>query len=759
MADNDIITNKLQKKPWKVWMSSAPEPSAVLVSAADLINGTRLGHNLFILNENVYSAGTFNGNYEQFYRYAIDISPAVFDKRAKTKVVNFNIANMVPKGTINNLDPIKFYIQDKDAALYPEDLKTSFAVNSTWKNWMRPISTLSQNDTTTSYQTNEMFTVLAKTTDADVSSDIYASDTDEVFSSTMVFEDGKKAYTKLTIQATQRIVKLLLGAVLLNSDAASNTIGSADLLTDFIANASTANEVNQIFNNLVNAKVDDKPLLSYIYFWVKAPFCADYIDPADFNQNLNQDSSVTFKNLLLANNYNGVRNNFERYAMSNSYDTQSATIEEFLEKLSRPYCPANSPMKDLLSEKLMLLSGVGGDTIRDKAAALIENSYEEDSIIGSVLVSPIDNPTSKTRLTPFNFYDPESREDEDFYADLGRLPTLIGRDGNLTLDGRIMSPTIDELWYIIKKMILGVSNEATTKLSVPTGDYYKNTDTSLFEATKQFIWDGIDGTTVKGDPIDYSFSINEDGDVNGITVSEWVTNPESLSLNIDFYINETSKTINTFFDAQNPDDAGTRGIYRTGGTIALNDGHYISGHTAVNQEYGPRSVPMSMRELEAAILGLKYNIDNNFIFDSKTYAVTGKFGKIDKDEDGVIIAAGSLYQLHRDYNGDVANPNTVFKMGADNTGNNGRDATFGDLNNQEELHSNGTKVYLLDANHKRTTKVKVSGMPLLVENYGKSVSLAAEQGEYTGSDVYMAADGTFRYKAEHMRLPILRSRY
>lgn len=756
MADTEIITNKLQKKPWKVWMSSAPEPTAVLTNAEALVNGSRLGHNLLILNENVYSAGVFNGNYEQFFRYAIDLSPAVFDKRAKVRVERLDISKICPFTSLATSDPINFFVQDEDAAIYPEDIKTSFAVNGTWRTFFRPQSTVASNDTTTSYQSSEMFTVLAKTTEDDVSSDIVITDTDEVFSSTMVFEDGKKAYTTVGIQSTARITKLLLGTILFNSDAITKMNGDVLQGLALLQPAQWA----IIYNNIINARIGDVPLTRYLQLWVKAPFCADYIDPADFNQNLNQDSDVAFRNLLLANNYNGVRNNFNRYTESRDY-TDNTTINDFLEKLSRPYCPTNSPMKDLLSDKLMLVSGISGETVRDKALKLIEDSYKDESFIGSVLVSPIGTQSGdNTRYTPFNFYDPESREDEDYYADLGKLPTLIGRDGNLTLDGRIMSPTIDELWYIIWKLVLGHSNENTDIISSPIGEYFTK-DTALSEAASQFTW-SQDGKTIKGNPIDYAFTTNDRGEVNGIKVTEWVSNPTALSINVDRYVKTTSDVINTFFDAQAADeDKLSRGIFKTGGDIALGDGstHTKQFFTGVNQEYGPRSNPLSLRELEAAILGVKYNLDNNFIFDSKTYALTGKFGKVDKDEDGTVIAGGSLYQMHRDYNADIANPNTVFKMGVKAGDESGRDATFGDLNGIEELHASGVKVYLLDEKHKRTTKVKTSGMPLLVENYGKSVSLAAEQGEYTGSDVYMAADGTWRYKAEHTRLPILRSRY
>jgi hypothetical protein len=750
---------ELQRKPWKVWMSSAPQPTAVLTTAYDLLKqgGSKLDHNLVILNENVYAASVFNGNFEQFYRYALDISPATFDKRSKTRVETVDLKETlgIDASFTQSESEIEFYVQDKAAALYPTDIKTVFAVNSTWKAYFRNVSILANRDVTTSYRVDEMFTASVDTDTNPSTSDIYVRDTDEVFTATMVFEDGKKAYTTVGVNRTERILQLILGAILFNSNKSQNLVA----LRDYLAGITKAQREN-LFSLLVNAKIGDKPLLSYVYLWVKAPFCADYIDPEDFNQDLNQDADVTHRNLLLANNYNNVRNNYNRY--NEDIDYSGSTSSDMLEKMSRPYCPMTSPMKDILSEKLMLLSGVSGSSIREKAQKLLEDSLKDDSIIGSVLVTPKGtDATDVARFTPFTFYDPESREEVEFYNELGKLPTLIGRDGNLTTDGRIMSPTIDELWYIIYKTILGHSNEGSDFVSFPQSNNYGSGDTSLFEATKEYKWTDDEAGNVKGSPLSFLFKTNDNGEVNGIAVDEWVANPDEHFINVHSQIQRISTDITKFFDAQNPDVAKSRDIFNTGDDIALGDAqtHTKDTITAKDREYGPRSVPLSLRELEAAIMGIKYNVDNNFIFDSKTYAVTGKFGKIEKDDNGAIIAGGSLYQMHRDYNANVTSPNTVFKMGADNTGDNGRDATFGDLNNQKEYHKDHTKVYLLDKKNKRTKNEKTSGMPLLVENYGKSASLAREQGEYTGSDVYMAADGTWRYKAEHMRTPILRSRY
>lgn len=753
---------ELQRKPWKVWMSSAPQPTAVLTTAYDLLKqgGSKLDHNIVILNENIYAQSRFNGNFEQFYRYALDISPATFDKRAKTRVEKIDLRDdlKINASFTASDSEIDFYVQDKDAALYPTDIKTVFAVNSTWKDYFRPSSTLANNALGVYYRTDEMFTASVDTDANPSTSDIYVRDTDEVFTATMVFEDGKKAYTSVGVNRTTKILKLILGAVLFNSNKSSNLSSLKEYFSKVVEDDKGKRE--ELFNALINAKIGDKPLLSYIYLWVKAPFCADYIDPEDFNQDLNQDADVIHRNLLLANNYNSVRNNYNRY--NEDVDYEGKASDDMLEKMSRPYCPMTSPMKDILSEKLMLLSGVSGETIRDKAQKLLEDSLKDDSIIGSVLVTPQGKSiTDVARFTPFTFYDPESREEVDYYNDLGKLPTLIGRDGNLTTDGRIMSPTIDELWYIIYKTILGHSNESSNVISLPKSNNYGSGDTSLFEATKEYNWTDDEAGNIKGSPLSFLFKTNDKGEVNGIDVDEWVANPDEHYINVHTQIQRVSTYITKFFDEQNPDIEHSRDIFHTGDDIALGDAqtHTIGAKTAIGGEYGPRNVPLSLRELEAAMMGIKYNVDNNFIFDSKTYAVTGKFGKVEKDKEGVIVAGGSLYQMHRDYNANVTSPNTVFKIGADNNGDNGRDATFGDLNNKKEHHTNGTTVYLLDKKNKRTNIEKTSGMPLLVENYGKSVTLAREQGEYTGSDVYMAADGTWRYKAEHMRTPILRSRY
>lgn len=780
MADTQYL---LQKKPWKIWMSSAPDPTAVLVSANDLIKGTSLGHNILIYNGNLYSAGKFfSENFGDFYRYEIDISPAIFDKRAKPKVIQLSVTNNNPNfskliQSKTDHEHINFYCYDKDAALYPEDLKSFFGVNQVWKTFFRPSSTMEDYIVDKGYYTTDCLTTTESTgvlTDSEfekMTSGIVVYGKDTVFSSTMVFEDGKNAYTKMRInERNEAICKLLVGAFLLNSDTA---IPTKNGFGNYFGIAT--NEFLTVYNELKEILLRNTTIFDHIYFWVKAPFCADYVDPADFNQNLNQDADVVHRNLLVANSYDKVANNFNRYEESYDFTESNQRIQEFIEKMSRPYIPTNSPLKDFISDGLALNIGINDlNNVENAAEKLIENSYQDtdERVIGSVLSLPGDFGEKQEfkRFTPFNFYDPESRENKKYYSNLNKIPTLIGRDGNITTDGRIMSPSIDELWYIIKKLISGQLEQSVSRDNLPLATPHNKIamETTLTEVVKSQ-YKPADNLL---DPIDFSYIFNK-GDITGIDLKEYVVQPETIKHKVYSLLQVVSTRINTFYEQQNnlteddhkltldKDDTifytgRSRRLTRTGENIII--GTTVMDKKSIpDTEYGPRAkAPLSLRELEAAVLGNKYNIENDFMFISKTYAVTGKFGKIEKDLDDNIISGGSLYQMHRDYNANVENPNTYFKLGGD--GVDGQDATFGDLGGIQEMNGS-IPVFLLDKNNKRTNKEHRLKMPRLVENYGKSPLLYAEYGRYSGADIFMAADGTWRYKMEHMRLPVLRSRY
>lgn len=776
------ISTPLQKKPWKVWMSARPEPVAVLTTIRDLLNGTNLEHDIMIYNGNLYSNGVFSGsNFEDFAKYCFDMSPVLFDSASKAKPVKINL-NQTYSGFGTQLSEnlgispdVTFYYQDKDAALYPEDIRTMFASNNTWKGYFRQQSTLLGESVGNAYQLNEFFTIAEKRQDDEDERDFIILDEDKVFSATMIFEDGKKAYTKLQLnrKISDRMYWFIAGAVLYNSSASNVVAYNTKLYQAFTdtqndTSKQTLDFVKKWVDALIAANKDENDILAHVYVWIKAPFAGDYVDPKDFNQDLNQDSNVVFANILVANDYAKARNDFNRYRQSTDFSGINTSIDEYLEKATRPYCPTNSPIKDFLSDGLV--SEIKENFRRDEdvssteglesdALAVIKDSYELSPVTGSVLVVPGSSAKQSdktTRYTPFNFYDPESREDAEYYKSLGRIPTLLRNSGNFTTDGRIMSPTIDELWYVIKKLISGNRNQNDERLSLLAGESYQG-DTSLTEVPKVDYNFNVDKKTYRADPIDFKFSYDGQGNVSGINPLEWVAQPSKVSHKVFNYIKQYSKTLNTFFDAQNIEEQNTRRIENTGDDLVINDSFELGN---IDREHGPRSsAPLSLRELEAAMLGNKYNIDNNFIFSTKTYAVTGKFGKKEEDDDGNIISAGSIYQLHRDYNAKVDKPNTWFKLkGTGKADSEGMDATCGDLDGEVEMNGN-INVYVLDGKHKRTTITYDSKLPKLVKNYGKSKVLLERQGQYRGSNVYMAADGTWRYNFEHVRIPILRSRY
>ena len=801
MADTEN-NYKLQKKPWKIWMSSTPDPTAVLVTANQLLNGTKLGHNILIYNGNIFTSdGTFSSSsFTDFYKYYIDIEPATFDSRSKVETHTI-------KGPDNK--DVDILLHSKDAALYPQDLRAAFGVNSVWNKYFHPSSQSINN----SYEFNtwkrqDFYTTICSklisvdTIKATLSQkykdkeqpNIVCYQNDDVFSSTMTFEDNKSAYTRIFINdSSAKIKQLIVGAVILNSDD--------DNLRNLLSNYSSDHQtfdINAWYDAIKNSSASASAsssfdVLDYIYFWVKAPFCADYIDPDDFNQSLNQDSDVVHRNLMVTNNYSdAIRNNFNRYDEASYYSDDSSIEKEFLEQYSRPYIPTNSPLKDFISNALLKIEGISNydyDTHSDLNGAingLLEAPRIVDSenrnVLGSVYSLPVRNTDNEIqRITPFNFYDPDSREEADYYRALGRLPTLIGRDGNITTDGRIMSPTIDELWYIIKKMISGepAGNTDSTKTNIALPHNEIAEDTTLKEAVMAQYNQSFDGVSKAIDPIDFEYECDDDdGKINKVSVKEYVVQPESITHKIYTLLGDVSDRLNTFYnenfkpndDLTTDEESGITITKYTGNSRALKRvGDYIIGTTKMETaskaggEYGPRaSAPLSLRELEAAILGNKYNIENNFVFASKTYAVTGKFGKVEKDDDENIVSGGSLYQMHRDYNATAEKPNTYFELGGKRDDKSGYDITAGDLNGKKEVNTEvpgDIPVYILDKDLKRTEETNTSQLPIMASNYGKSDLLYEEQGKYTGADVYMAADGTWRYIAEHIRLPILRSRY
>lgn len=151
-------------------------------------------------------------------------------------------------------------------------------------------------------------------------------------------------------------------------------------------------------------------------------------------------------------------------------------------------------------------------------------------------------------------------------------------------------------------------------------------------------------------------------------------------------------------------------------------------------DWSPRKNPLSLRELESRVMNAKYNIIANFRFLKENFAITGGLGKRMNTGDLTKAAGGSLYQMHRDYNMKIDDPNTVY--------------------NPDGVLPEGKAVSPVGETFGIGLKKETD-----TDYYGASAELPDANGDFGSADVYMAADGTWRYLFDHVRLPILDETY
>lgn len=769
----------INHKPWKVWMAASPtNPTVNLVSLYDLLfdeegnfhkkdgldfnktTGAKLGHDIIINNKaiQVGNSGQYTSEaskMEDWMLYSVDIGLVSYDTRSKAKIYNFPDSALSATcfdGAFTKAAAPRIYLYDKAAAKYPVTTKDIYMNEE-----LGSYNTIYRgNDNVSSTDFSSMlnrFTIGNTDDQGTVNNDIILSGSDSVFNASITFDDKKAAWTRICLNPSSAAVTRLVYA------AVSSLCGDLAIKDGIKANTSAPTISNTLLSKTLITEhpgaVLFKNLLKFIYVWVKAPFAADYIDPEDFNQDLNQTADVVHRNMVLSGT-----GDFNRYADSMSGADETAA--------SRPYIPKNSPLKDYISEAIYSQRGGLEGLIEDLDTVDIE-SGELHKNIGSVLSEPVgkkgnfvqvDGADGRTKISPLNFFDPEARMEASDYS---RAPTLIPKEGNIVTDGRIISPTIDEIWNIVKRLISGRVDDANSQIelnerelaqAVNTDTRKKNpNDTRLPRISEENDFQFSIGTqTYIGDPIDFEIT-DVEGNAEAIQVTEFITQPEEITYHIFNKIVEMSNKATTY---QNEDENSVDTYGQT--TVSNYFGNRkiptfkenTSGTT-----WAPRVSPMSLRELEAAILGNKYNIINNFNFMVENFAVTGGLSKIVKDEDDNILSAGGLYQFHRDYNFNVSNPNTFFEKDGEGTSvdgiQHGLDAIFSDLAAPDAVPEKD--ITLIDGSK------KLSKMPLLRENYGLSPLLKEEIGDYEGSEVFLAADGTWRYVGEHLRAPILRSRY
>lgn len=817
------------------------------IESTDSQAGCALEHDIICLNSgmlksdsSIDSSQTATMESSTWWTYGIDVSLPVFDARAKRKEILCAAEIKIPGVKI--FDGNKYVIYDKDSALEPRDttIFSSRGVMSTglvnilsWESYLPP-------------------SIAEFIPGGDNTSDILLSAPDKAFKSTLVTRDGFHAYNRIIINPyswfgvclVAKATGMSLQNLFSNDDlfTPTTTIAFGDYKNFWVEGSKPGTYVATAVNLGANASEESsfgnlnedgtrwKTLLKNTYVWVRAPFFADYVKPDDFEQSLNPESKVVHNELMLSG-----AGDFKKYDMFSTSSTEvfkTGILETSslpgigakedspndlpllgMSELSMPYVPKTSPTVDIYTSKLLdkdpYLKGLKSKN-RDESnysskifvsggQAKIEDFLENevsgnDMVVRGLPISAINRKNSRTESTPMeslippNWFDPENRLSDDYYNQMGKFPTVVPKDGNLYVDGRIIGPTIDEIWIMLKKLTGGRLSDInsskrafTLDMGIPvgTGDVYSNnTDTTMTEVPDSefnFTITTIEGEkelkeSKYGDPIDFQYT-PEGGSTNPslfdqkLNITKFINQNNTITYPVYNSLKLLSNKIVTHTDEGSHIIEGVDGDITTNRNITnftawkdINRDTELDDNGEVNIVaenvpiesgfWGPRSAPYSLRELEAMIMGNKYNIITQARFVKENFAVTGGLGKVSgkNEKDMSNFTSGSLYQLHKNYNFDVANPNTYYNSSGTDTG-------F-----KEGNLPVGAKA-VIDDEDWRTPEQKSSGHIRYVENYGSSNSLSTDPEQYSSHDVYLSAFGDWRYVSDHNRLPILRGEW
>lgn len=756
---------------WKKSLEPIPSHTTLsLVSLYDLLYDStgitytvdaqkafKLPHDIICFNTALYgniggviSVGDGTDWPQDFVSNGIDISIPEYDKRANLRFVECNIKYDGSETHVfrRHGDKFGFYIKERDAALAPATI-TDFVTNGV-KIEPGHSGGIASNYTFTSVQASG----------GTSSADILLTNEDTSFKGTLVTTSGLGCYNNIFLNST--ILKETDGSKETDSFLLKLFIKAFDFdnISNFVTNGSNLSYKTgkisigrwlPVYNSLKEIKGPGYEFLEKgdnlftflcknTFVWVRCPFFGDYISPDSFMQDLNTDSKVKFNELIL-----GKEQDLRMF-------DETLTGKE--SDKTKTYIPRVSPTIDLISKKY--IEGENGiaennSIIKsEETAAKIDKFLDDNIHLGNakfkgIVASPVNRETT-AELTPPNYFNKESRRDGEYYKELRKFPTVLDNDGNAYVNGRIISPTIDEIWTMLKKLVSGrtadVAAEKAIKnnYSIPLGnaeDRKNENDTTLSEVPDADFY--VDDKYM--DPLDYEIETNT---VEGTATQE-------LSLKVTNYVNQNDAIVYELFDKlKNLSDETT--VHDTDSKYKI----YSSENCLSEEEnepitkgvFAPRDVPFSLREIEALIKGNRYNIEALAAYLKYNYGAVGKLGKTTnpqievKDDLGITtetvddktnVAAGSLFQFHKEYGYDFDGefPSTVFNKNAV-TEDKGKAAVFDDIVfNGAEVREN-------------------------VSDYGVTDVLPKKANDYSSADVYLAADGNWRYIFDHVRLPILK---
>jgi hypothetical protein len=380
--------------------------------------------------------------------------------------------------------------------------------------------------------------------------------------------------------------------------------------------------------------------LQTVELWLRCSYFADYVDPESYAQDLHKLAEVQHKNLIV-----GV-GDFDKF-------TREPSSNEI-----RPYLPLTPPREDRLSATLRIANAIGSFPIPPKAG-----EYN----------NPIDQAN-----TPVGWLDPDFQTLNDTNAH------IVSQSGNIYTSGRIFSPTIDELWVYIKKVISGRPADASapTTAAAPLSNSVQQTITADMRI-------GAEPTYLLG---------NKLGDPLNATGSEFVNSGEGIRYVMNAGIQRSA-------DALWPGIVGP--VYRPFVSLT-GDERAAFGALQTGERWGLRANPMSLRELEAAIKNEAFNAEVIFNYIMTNTVVGGHTAS---------SADGTLYRLHRDH--DPTNTSARWVSG----------------------------------------KTELPSEDVYGESLPGSDILYDHLSHIHKGDVYLSAEGRWRYLFDHVRVPVLDEQY
>lgn len=679
-----------------------------------LSNAVYLNHDVICYNSTVYDKRTgqpnrANGTFDTWAKHGIDIAPVKIDSRAllhqKTNE-NSKFIRYFSKDSILKYNTVQEVI--KNAILAETSLKDLFInYDSDWKIETsfayKGHSVASENDSTASGTAN-----------------IIVLEPDESFNLIYNTENTESltAYKKVFIK--QDVLKNILNYYINNYSGFGFFAGGN-------ANSLKADDILRLISpnkgfepGTVLDLSDDAPLifefLKNTFVFIRAPFFADYVQPEVFKQNLTEQSEVKHKNIIISG-----QGDFHRYSDSSSEGPEN----------TRFYRMQTAPTVDLLSKNYAKQVKINNYDNAEDRETLYKELFAKHELFGSALYDNKNTKTSSTSpndyLTSPQYFDPEVPQYRDNNSGASDPPVLIPEAGNLYVDGRILGPTIDEIWKYFKQIVSGTiaSNNAmsgTDNGFTYNADYPCNENTTPEERKGVAFYKEYNSTgdtnsaPIIGDPIESEIKTHENG-FEYLNITKWVTPPTHFKIQVYEFLKAAS---NEVMKGLKSSDFETKYKIENLAPPDNNSFNNIGSETSEHSKdstYGPRSNPYSLRELEAMLANTKYNINALMSFLVKNYTVNGALSH----------GTGGLFQFHKNYNSQIGGPNTIYKGPVPDAG---RDADIEDRTNL------------------------VSSEP---SDYGKDA--ADMSTSCNAKDVYLAADGTWRYIHQETRLRIFKTEF